>query len=74
MSDFDKPLESSRFWRRRYRPDSDASGRVAEQIARFTGTARFLVYLTVFVALWLGWNTFAPETLRSILRRSDLPL
>ena len=64
MSDFDKPLESSRFWRRRYRPDSDASGRVAEQIARFTGTARFLVYLTVFVALWLGWNTFAPETLR----------
>lgn len=65
MSDFDKPLESSsRFWRRRYRPDSDASGRVAEQIARFTGTARFLVYLTVFVVIWIAWNTFAPEPLR----------
>ena len=65
MSDFDKPLESSsRFWRRRHRPDSDASGRVSEQIARFTGTARFLVYLTIFVVVWVAWNSLAPDALR----------
>ena len=66
MSDFDKPLEpSGRFWRRRYRTtDSDASGRIAEQIARFTGTARFLIYLTIFVVIWIVWNSFAPEHLR----------
>ena len=66
MSDVDKPLEpSGRFWRRRYRTtDSDASGRIAEQIARFTGTARFLIYLTIFVVIWIVWNSFAPEHLR----------
>jgi uncharacterized membrane protein len=25
------------------------------------GTPQFLVYMTVFVVLWLAWNTFAPE-------------
>jgi uncharacterized membrane protein len=34
---------------------------VSEQIARFLGTARFLVYLTALVILWLTFNTFAPE-------------
>ncbi len=28
------------------------------------GTARFLVYMTVFVAVWLAWNTFAPDALQ----------
>ncbi len=28
------------------------------------GTARFLVYMSLFVALWIGWNTLAPENLR----------
>jgi uncharacterized membrane protein len=41
--------------------DPDAFGRVSEQIARFLGTARFLVYLTALVILWLTFNTFAPE-------------
>ena len=36
---------------------SDRFGRVSEGIARFLGTPRFLVYLTVFVAVWLVWNT-----------------
>ena len=35
---------------------SDRFGRVSEGIARFIGTPRFLVYLTVFVVLWLVWN------------------
>ncbi|MFM8693503.1 MAG: DUF1003 domain-containing protein, partial [Actinomycetota bacterium] len=32
--------------------------------ARFIGTARFLVYMTVFVATWIIWNFVAPENLR----------
>lgn len=44
--------------------DPDAFGRVSEQIARFLGTARFLVYLTALVIVWLVWNTFAPENLQ----------
>jgi uncharacterized membrane protein len=41
--------------------DPEAFGRVSERIARFLGTARFLVYLTVFVAVWLAWNALVPE-------------
>ncbi|NNH55105.1 DUF1003 domain-containing protein [Promicromonospora citrea] len=44
--------------------DQDAVGRVTEGIARFLGTPRFLVYLTVFCALWLAWNAWGPEHLR----------
>ncbi len=39
-------------------------GRLAERFARFLGTARFLVYMTVFIAVWLGWNSLAPRELR----------
>ena len=43
---------------RRPRPhyDPDAFGRVSERIARFLGTARFLVYMTVFIAVWIVVN------------------
>jgi uncharacterized membrane protein len=44
--------------------DSDAFGRFAETFARFMGTARFLAYMTGFIALWLSWNVLAPEDLR----------
>jgi uncharacterized membrane protein len=44
--------------------DPEAFGRVSEQFARFLGTARFLVYLTLFVVVWLGWNTFVPKHLQ----------
>jgi uncharacterized membrane protein len=44
--------------------DPDAFGRISERIARFLGTARFIVYLTVFVSVWLAWNTFGPERLQ----------
>ena len=44
--------------------DPDAFGRVSERIARFLGTARFLVYMTAFVTVWLIWNTLAPEDLQ----------
>src|SRR6185503_18837693 len=36
----------------------------AEQFARFMGTARFLIYMTLFVIIWVGWNLTAPVDLR----------
>ena len=44
--------------------NADTFGVFAEQFARFMGTARFLMYMTVFVIVWIGWNTLAPEHLR----------
>ncbi|WP_183407257.1 DUF1003 domain-containing protein [Marmoricola solisilvae] len=44
--------------------DTDRFGRFAEQFARFMGTARFLIYMTFFVAVWVGWNWLAPDSWR----------
>jgi uncharacterized membrane protein len=44
--------------------DPESFGRWSEAIARFMGTARFLVYMTVVILLWIGWNTLAPPSLR----------
>ncbi|MEU3166015.1 DUF1003 domain-containing protein [Streptosporangium sp. NPDC006930] len=50
----------------RLRPhyDPEAFGRLSERIARFLGTARFLVYMTVFVAVWVLWNVLVPHPLK----------
>jgi uncharacterized membrane protein len=42
--------------------DPEAFGRFSEGIARFIGTARFLVYQTGFVIMWIGWNLVAPRS------------
>lgn len=39
--------------------DPDAFGRFSEEIARFFGTARFLVVQTGIVAVWITINAFA---------------
>ena len=44
--------------------DSDAFGAFAESIASFIGTARFLVWQTILISLWIVFNTFAPDQLR----------
>jgi uncharacterized membrane protein len=44
--------------------DSDRFGSFAEQFARFMGTARFLIYMTLFVVVWIGWNAVAPNGAR----------
>jgi uncharacterized membrane protein len=44
--------------------DPEAFGRWSEAFARFLGTPRFIVYMTVVILLWLGWNTLAPPRLR----------
>ncbi len=49
---------------RRPAPDQDRFGSFAEQFARFMGTARFLIYMTLFVVVWILWNLVAPDALR----------
>jgi uncharacterized membrane protein len=46
------------------RYDAEAFGRFAETIARFIGTARFLVLQTIVVIIWVGWNIAVPHRLR----------
>ncbi|MGV1007731.1 MAG: DUF1003 domain-containing protein [Dermatophilaceae bacterium] len=36
----------------------------SESFARAMGTAQFIIWMTVVVVVWLGWNTFAPEALQ----------
>ena len=63
-SRLDVPRDTKRQIIRRPQMDSDAFGSFAESFARYMGTARFLIYMTLFVALWLLWNALAPEQLR----------
>ena len=59
-------LEFPREARRTLKPsyDPEAFGRWSELFARFLGTAKFLVYMTAFVLLWVTWNSLAPENLK----------
>ena len=60
----DVPREKRRLLFVRPRFEDDTFGRFAEQFARFMGTARFLLYMTAFVLIWVIWNWAAPESLR----------
>jgi uncharacterized membrane protein len=60
----DTPRELRRTLVRRPTVRQDAFGIFAEQFARFMGTARFLIYMTLFVIFWVVWNLLAPVDLR----------
>jgi uncharacterized membrane protein len=60
----DTPLETRRPVLPTPSVDPEAFGRWSERFARFMGTASFIVGMTVFVAVWLAWNTFAPPSLQ----------
>jgi uncharacterized membrane protein len=62
QSGLDTPRESRRSLRPNY--DPEVIGKLSERFARFLGTARFLVYMTVFVLSWVIWNAVAPRNLR----------
>lgn len=36
----------------------------SERFARFMGTSRFLIGMTLFVVIWLSWNVLAPQDWR----------
>ena len=41
--------------------DPDAFGQFSETIARNLGTARFLVWQTVIIVVWIGFNASSPS-------------
>ena len=41
--------------------DAEAFGRFAETIARYLGTARFLVFQSGIIVVWISWNLVVPE-------------
>ncbi|WP_261575747.1 DUF1003 domain-containing protein [Frankia gtarii] len=42
--------------------ESDAFGRIAERVARFIGTARYLVAQSIVIVLWVAYNIFVPSS------------
>ncbi|GEP36320.1 membrane protein [Nocardioides szechwanensis] len=60
----DTPRSTRRRLVRRPAFNPDTFGLFAEQFARFMGTATFLIYMTGFVLLWVGWNALAPDDSR----------
>ena len=57
----DTPRDNRRQLVRRPSLSPDAFGVFAEKFARYMGTARFLLWMTVFVVVWIGWNLVAPK-------------
>lgn len=61
-------LDQPKEFRRRFVPapsfSQETFGAWSESFARFMGTAQFLIGMTVFVGVWLAWNTFAPPPLQ----------
>ena len=60
----DTPRTARTRWLPRLSPNPDAFGHATENFARFMGTPQFLLYMTVFCVVWLGWNTWGPASLR----------
>ncbi|NYG06234.1 putative membrane protein [Phycicoccus badiiscoriae] len=60
----DQPREARRPLLPRPVLSQETFGRWSEEFARFMGTANFLIAMTVFVGLWVGWNVVSPQALR----------
>jgi uncharacterized membrane protein len=60
----DTPRETRRSFVRRPALDADAFGVFAESFARYMGTAKFILWMTLFVIVWVAWNLLAPADLR----------
>lgn len=43
--------------------DSDVFGQFAESIAKYLGTARFLVWQSIVITVWIAFNLLAPDGL-----------
>ena len=67
MDAFDTPLDTRKRWRKR-KSDPDAFGRFAESTARFMGSPRFILYMTVFVIVWVSANVLLVAFARKYAR------
>ncbi|CAB4623765.1 MAG: DUF1003 domain-containing protein [Actinobacteria bacterium] len=54
--------------------DQERFGRASEAFARAMGTGAFLIGMTVVVAIWLTWNTLAPESAQFDPRATNFTL
>jgi uncharacterized membrane protein len=57
---FDAPIGARTRFVPKLRLDQERFGRASEGFARAMGTGGFLIGMTIFVAIWLTWNTLAP--------------
>ena len=60
----DQPKDARRQLIRRPAIDADQFGKFAETFARYMGTAKFLMYMTLFVVVWLAFNWVATDDWR----------
>ena len=60
----DVPRDTRRQLVRRPHYDPDMFGTFAESFARFMGTAKFLIYMSLFVAIWVVWNWLVPDEMQ----------
>jgi len=70
----DAPRGRSGMLTRGQQPSRDRFGRFSESFARAMGTSGFLIGMTIFVLVWLAWNTFAPVPLQFDPRSSNYTL
>lgn len=70
----DAPRGRSGMLQRTPQPPSDRFGRFSEAFARGMGTSGFLIGMTIFVLVWLTWNTFAPVPLQFDPRSQNFTL
>lgn len=56
----DTPMRARSRFLPQFRPNPDAFGEATEGMARFMGTPQFILWMTLFCAFWLIWNTVAP--------------
>ncbi len=59
---FDAPIGARTRFLPKLRVNPETFGRASEAFARAMGTGGFLIGMTIFVAIWLTWNTLAPAS------------
>ncbi|SDO56180.1 Uncharacterized membrane protein [Nakamurella panacisegetis] len=44
--------------------DGESFGTLSERFARYMGTSKFIVQMSVFILVWFAWNTLTPKGFR----------
>ncbi len=44
--------------------DGESFGSLSESFARYMGTSKFIMQMSVFILVWFAWNTLTPKGLR----------
>ena len=70
----DAPRGRTGMLQRTPQPSRDRFGRFSEAFARGMGTSGFLIGMTVFVTVWLLWNSLAPANLQFDPRATNFTL